>query len=220
MKPKRHTVELAGDGFHITACFGADACEHRALNAPELPQRIFDALTELGVGETLRQRIGSTLKAHNIIKISISYCPNACARSQIADVGLIGAAAPNFNPECCIACGACSDVCREGAIRLDEAGILTSIDREKCANCGACTKVCLNGCIVDASTGFRLMLGGKLGRHPRFAEELTGLRQPDDIPVLVARCIKNYLKLAQGHERMGDVVNRVGAAALSRPDSE
>ncbi|MBU1002061.1 MAG: 4Fe-4S binding protein [Proteobacteria bacterium] len=218
MKTKRHTLELAGDGFHVTACFGADACEHRAIESPALPQRLFDALGELGIGDTLRGRVGTQLKAHHIIKIAISYCPNACARSQIADVGLIGAAPPAFDPTCCTACGACSQACREDAIRLDSAEALVGIDYDKCVNCGACAKVCANHCITNRVMGYRLMLGGKLGRHPRFGEELTGLRQPHDLPRLVARCIKNYLQLAQGHERLGDVVSRVGAAALEQPD--
>ena len=171
-------------------------------------------------GEAQRKRGCAPDKAHHIIKVSISYCPNACARSQIADIGLIGASAPVATPEACIACGACSEVCRENAVRLDKAGALVGIAPSACLNCGACIPACPTEAIGLKNQGFRLMLGGKLGRHPRFAEELSGLRRPEDVPALTARCVRNFLRLAQGRERMGDVVTRVGAAALAQEDTD
>lgn len=218
MTAKRSTIELTGDGFSITACRGGVDCKHSALDAPDLPQRLFEALEGLGIGDALRQRVGTPLRAHHLIRVAISYCPNSCGRSQIADVGLIGADMPKVDTSCCSACGACSEVCRDNAILLDEDGTVIGVDRNRCLGCGDCAAACTGGCLSSGTQGFRLMLGGKLGRHPRFAEELTGLHTAANLPPIVARCVANYLQLARGHERMGDVVSRVGAARLASPD--
>ena len=42
--------------------------------------------------------------------------------------------------ERCIACGACVPVCRSGALRSEEGGIV--LDRERCDSCGLCVSVC------------------------------------------------------------------------------
>jgi len=217
MKKHRHTVTINGQGYTVTGCFGADACPHRSLDAPDLPQAVASALEAMGIGQTLLNRLGHPIRAHNVLKISISYCPNACARSQIADVGLIGAARPAVDTIPCIACGACAEACREEAITFDGQGIITAIDPQRCVSCGACAKACPVEAITEAEQGFRLMLGGKLGRHPRFAEELPGLFATQELPALVARAVGFYLQAFQGHERLGDVVTRLGAAAFFAP---
>lgn len=43
-------------------------------------------------------------------------------------------------PSRCIRCGACLEVCEQGAISLDGDTVFT--DREKCTLCGACVEVC------------------------------------------------------------------------------
>jgi NAD-dependent dihydropyrimidine dehydrogenase PreA subunit len=39
----------------------------------------------------------------------------------------------------CTACGACEDVCPEGAITVDEVAV---VDAEKCIDCGLCIDEC------------------------------------------------------------------------------
>ena len=60
------------------------------------------------------------MKMHHEFRVSISDCPNACSRPQIADLGLIGARRPRVTDETCSQCGACVEVCREEAISLRE----------------------------------------------------------------------------------------------------
>jgi ferredoxin len=44
----------------------------------------------------------------------------------------------------CVACGACVDVCPEGAITVDDVAV---IDEKKCLDCGACVDECPNSAI-------------------------------------------------------------------------
>ncbi|NLG24894.1 MAG: 4Fe-4S binding protein [Clostridiales bacterium] len=41
----------------------------------------------------------------------------------------------------CVACGACVDVCRPGAIKV-VGGVYARADQAKCVGCGLCAKVC------------------------------------------------------------------------------
>lgn len=217
MKKQRHTVTIQGPGVLITGCFGADACPHRTQDAPKLPRAVADAL---GVPrEEDGAKPSPPAMGHKTLKIFISYCPNACARSQIADVGLIGAARPVVSPDMCTACGACEDTCREDAVIMTDGGTIVGIDRDTCVNCGACAKVCPEGAITIAERGFRLMLGGKLGRHPRFADELPGLYTAEELPALAARAVAFYHSNKKPGERMGDTVSRLGAEAFIAEDA-
>lgn len=49
------------------------------------------------------------------------------------------------NPDECVACGACQDVCPENAIEIVEE--VAVIDKDKCVDCGACVDECPNGAI-------------------------------------------------------------------------
>lgn len=48
------------------------------------------------------------------------------------------------NPDECVACGACQEVCPENAITMNDVAV---IDKDKCVECGACVDECPNGAI-------------------------------------------------------------------------
>jgi NAD-dependent dihydropyrimidine dehydrogenase PreA subunit len=49
-----------------------------------------------------------------------------------------------INKEECVACGACVDVCPEGAITVDDVAV---VDEKKCLDCAACVDECPNNAI-------------------------------------------------------------------------
>ncbi len=49
-----------------------------------------------------------------------------------------------INKDECVACGACVDVCPEGAIKVDDVAV---VDVKKCLDCGACVDECPNSAI-------------------------------------------------------------------------
>jgi dissimilatory sulfite reductase (desulfoviridin) alpha/beta subunit len=154
--------------------------------------RLEQLLKEADLLEFLRQHVKGDLKYHHEFRVTISDCPNACSQPQIKDIGIVGASEPVICDEACTLCGACVDVCRDHAVCLDTAKEMPVIDRARCMQCGLCAKGCPTGTITDGQKGFRIMLGGKLGRHPRLGEELPGLFTEEEVLVIVKKCIDYY----------------------------
>jgi dissimilatory sulfite reductase (desulfoviridin) alpha/beta subunit len=160
----------------------------------------------------LAEKVKGPLKLHHEFRVSISDCPNACSRPQIADIGLIGARRPHISSEECIQCGACVEACREGAIVL--AGNWPVIDWQKCVFCGQCISACPTRTLQDEKRGFRIQVGGKLGRHPRLAEELPEIFSEEETLKMVGRCLDHYQKHCRHGERFGEVLERTGLREL------
>lgn len=201
--------------FAVTACRGPQGCEHRALDPGDLPRRLAAELEATGFAEGLARLLGRPPKRHEQFTVSVSCCPNACSRPQIADVGLIAAQRPKADPSCCTRCGACQDACREQAVVLLPSGQLDAIDEGSCLACGACIAVCPAGALSPGRSGWRVQLGGRLGRHPRLAEELPGLHSADQAVEFTLRAARYFLAHARPGQRLGDLVARHGAKAVA-----
>jgi dissimilatory sulfite reductase (desulfoviridin) alpha/beta subunit len=151
---------------------------------------------------------------HHEFRVSISDCPNACSRPQIANIGLIGAARPEISDAPCTGCGACVAACRESAIDLKDADTGPVIDYDKCLACRKCCKVCPCGTLREGQRGWRILIGGKLGRHPRLGMELEGIFLKDKAIAVVEKCVDHYMTYTVEGERFGDVIDRIGIDAL------
>jgi anaerobic sulfite reductase subunit C len=124
------------------------------------------------------------------------------------DIGLIGAVTPVVTSEFCSQCGQCALVCKEGALALH--GDQVTLNLNDCLKCGDCLKVCPSGTLVAGASGCRVLLGGKLGRHPQLGRELPGIHPVVEIAPLVDRCLDHFLNHYQAGERFGDMLNRTG----------
>ena len=78
-----------------------------------------------------------------------------------------------------------------------------------CLKCGDCIKVCPSGTLAAGADGFRVLLGGKLGRHPQLGRELPGIYPLSGIGPLVEHCLNYYLENYQAGQRFGDIVDRI-----------
>jgi dissimilatory sulfite reductase (desulfoviridin) alpha/beta subunit len=105
---------------------------------------------------------------------------------------MIGACVPVIAGDGCTLCGACAEVCREEALTLGAAGEAGAmgIDEAACLGCGQCATVCPTGAVLQGTSGFRVQLAGKLGRHPRLARELPGLFSEDQACDIVQASIE------------------------------
>ncbi len=198
-------------GYQIETCFGSGDCPNRAAPDEDLVASV-EAIPELQeIRPFLKNRVKGSLKLHHEFRISISDCPNACSRPQITDIGIIGALQPKMLENQCDSCGACKAICREGAIEYSntEVGGMI-IDHSKCIDCGACLRACPAGALLEEARGYRIMVGGKLGRHPQLAKELDGIYSKAQVTEIVRQCIRFYLDNNTAGERFGETLNRTG----------
>jgi anaerobic sulfite reductase subunit C len=200
-------------GFQVETCFGPSGCPNRTVACDDLPRKMEDLLSRRNLKSFLEEKAKGPLKLHHEFRVSISDCPNACSRPQIADIGLIGARRPNISEEPCTQCGACVETCREEAIVL--AGKWPVVDWGKCVSCGQCIAACPTRTLQEEKSGFRIQVGGKLGRHPRLAEEFPGIYSPEETLEILGRCLDHYQKYCRHGERFGEVLDRTGMKEIS-----
>ena len=199
-------------GHQVETCFGPSGCPNRALVCESLPSELEKTLSQRKLKDFLKERVEGPLKLHHEFRVSVSDCPNACSRPQIVDVGLIGGCVPEISEEPCSECGVCVDSCRENAVTVTDRQPL--VDASKCLLCGQCIRVCPTGTLKEGKRGYRILVGGKLGRHPRLGEELAGIYNPDEVLHMLDRCLDLYQQCAQNGERFGEVLERVGKDSL------
>ncbi len=200
-------------GFSLDTCLGADGCKNRFLGETDIADRLENLLMAQDLKAFLKERIKGPLKMHNEFRVSISFCPNSCSRPQIVDIGLIGAVRPKLDPEICDGCGACIKVCKENAITLNEKKV-TRINEKKCLYCGSCIKACKNSAITRGKEGFRILVGGKLGRHPQLGLELDHIFSTTECIKAVEKVLSFYKKRASRGERLGALLDYEGLRAL------
>ncbi len=208
-------MEEEVQGYQVEACFGPSGCPNRAVVDDNIAELLEERLSKRDWKAFLEDRIKAPLKMHHEFRISVSDCPNACSRPQIADFGLIGAREPRVGREPCTRCGACVEVCREEAVSLPEGASGPEVDEAACLLCGQCIEACPTGTLREARRGYRILLGGKLGRHPQLAMELPGIHERARTLSWLDRCLDFYQEHSRRGERLGEILSRVGWEALT-----
>lgn len=209
----RHMEEEV-KGYRLEICFGSNGCPNRAFIDDTLVQELDALLGARNLREMLRSRVEGPLKLHHEFRVSIADCPNACSRPQIADVGIVAAVRPVSLGSDCTRCEACVDVCGEGAVVLRDDDPAPILDTTRCVSCGMCVAACSSGTLQCDVAGFRIMLGGKLGRHPQLAQELDGIYSKSDLLRIVDSCLDHFVKENHKGERFGEILNRTGTGFL------
>jgi len=211
-----HSQEAELKGFQVETCFGPGGCEKRIDTVEDLVPRLETLLAGHNLREFMKSRVQGPLKMHHEFRITMADCPNACSRPQIVDIGLIAAALPQIVDEPCSGCGACRDACPDAAITLAEGPPDNpTIDPVRCLACGQCSNACPTGTLIRGKTGFRILLGGKLGRHPQLGRELSGIFRPAETVAIVERCLEHFKAENQKGERFGELLNRTGTTFLA-----
>ncbi len=193
-------------GYQIDTCFGPSGCRNRTAVDDQLVQKIESLLKEKDLLGFLNNKVGGDLKFHHEFRITLADCPNACSQPQIKDIGIIGACTPQLTDETCTLCEACVDACRENAITLLTDNEGPQIDMARCLHCGACMNVCPTGTISAGAKGYRVQLGGKLGRHPQLARELPGIYDASQVLHIVTDCLDYYTQNSKQGERFGQIL--------------
>lgn len=193
-------------GYQLDTCFGGSGCPHRVTISEGLLEGIERVMADADLLGFLRSRVQGDLKFHHEFRISIADCPNACSQPQIKDVGILGAATPIFTDIPCTACGACSDACKEKAVRLSATGEANSIDATRCVLCGGCMAACPTGTLTTGKKGYRVLIGGKLGRHPRLASELPGIHDVETVVSMIGEFLAFYKSRSTHGQRFAQLL--------------
>jgi dissimilatory sulfite reductase (desulfoviridin) alpha/beta subunit len=193
-------------GYRIENCFGASGCPNQILPGDTLLVKIEQVLRDADLLGFLRSRGIREFKFHHELRVSLAGCPNACSQPQIKDIGIIAAARPRASSTPCSGCNACVDVCRESAIALDTVPSPPCIDTARCVACGQCMAVCPTGTLAIGEKGYRVQLGGKLGRHPQLARELPKIYDEAAVVAIVQACLDIYKRKNRRGERFGELL--------------
>lgn len=183
-------------------------CPNAVIDIDNLEKNILKVMIDLNF-EKKRENVLKTGKPlhHQVFKISVSGCPNSCSQPQIKDLGIQGQAIPEVG-EGCTLCGECVQACPDCSIILSEKG--PEINRKICLNCGRCVRVCPAGVLTSRAGGFRVLVGGKLGRRPRLAETVVvfGREEAVEAALKVAADLLTAPEFAE--ERLGSVIEKMG----------
>lgn len=176
-------------------------CLYNVLPVSDLAQRLNKLHGD-------RQLPGKTL-------ISLSGCNFSCTRSRTSDIGVIVRSKIALTDHPCIHCTLCIREplgCQVEAITLTEAG--PEIDFNRCVHCGFCTTVCKPATIGLNGTGFDILIGGSGGITPRAG--VLWKHVPSEAAVVdeIASILSRYSAVAEAGERVGAVMDRLGAGCL------
>jgi dissimilatory sulfite reductase (desulfoviridin) alpha/beta subunit len=202
-------------GYRLDTCFGPSGCPNRAIDSSSLLARIETELKNADLLGFLKERVGDNLKFHHEFRLTIADCPNACSQPQIKDIGIIGACLPAITEAECTECEACVEVCKEDAVEI-VSGSGPRIDMEACLSCGQCIPVCPTATLAEGRSGYRIQLGGKLGRHPQLAREVPGLFAEDQVIEMVKTCLDYYKQNSRNGERFAQFMTEAAFTELSQ----
>ena len=142
------------------------------------------------------------------IKFAVTGCPNACAKPQENDLGVMGIMRPVINIDDCTGCGTCTFMCPEKAIVMD--GDKAVILWDKCNLCGACVGTCPTDLINEEWKGYKIIVGGKIGKYPKLGKELIDVNSAEETVAIFRKIIEWAKENTEIGERLGICLDRVG----------
>ena len=146
-------------------------------------------------------------------KFGVTGCPNNCAKASENDIGIMGAILPKWLSDECTDCDLCVNVCPTKAIYKENNEY--RLNEEKCIYCSICTSSCPTEAWIPEITGFLLLIGGTMGKIPRFATKVGGIIQ--DLDILkkgIDVSLEYYKKNGRKKERFGHSIDRIGVAKV------
>jgi dissimilatory sulfite reductase (desulfoviridin) alpha/beta subunit len=159
------------DACQLQACRGLQgACPFALVRDSSFARQVGLAVRGSMWWQRFGQGNGKALPHHLHLRVALAACPNACTMPQIRDIGLIVTTTPQAIRSECDGCGCCERACREKAITIHEGR--ADFHKDRCLGCGQCVDKCPNGAIESGSARVRVLVGGRMGRHPRWALDL------------------------------------------------
>lgn len=179
----------------VVACPGATICRWGVIDTKDLAARL-DA--EFFGQETPHK-----------FKFGVTGCPHNCAKASENDFGVTGSILPAWEAAGCTGCNLCLGICPTKAIREENGEYL--LDEAKCIQCSICTSGCPAGSWKRARAGYRVSIGGTMGKIPRLATWIGPLTTDVETVLALARAaIAWYRANGRKRERFGHTIDRLG----------
>jgi dissimilatory sulfite reductase (desulfoviridin) alpha/beta subunit len=189
------TLGACGPRFRVvTACPGNEVCKRGLVDTQKF-------------GREIDQRFFGLILPHKF-KVSVSGCPNICAKPHENDIGFHGIVEPELDLSDCIGCGTCAEVCKEEAIAMKDGK--PKFDLNKCIYCGDCILNCPTDSWRAKRTGYAVFAGGKMGRHPQLGYKIAEFVDEERGFEIIQRCLEIYKREGRRKERFGAMINRIG----------
>lgn len=181
-------------------------CRFSLMDSPGVHDRLRVLLERCGSAGGVGDGAGDVLP-HKRVKMAFAACPNGCTLPHIKDVGFVAEICPRVLLESCDHCGMCVGVCRERAITMAVGG--PEAARDKCVGCGMCMRDCPQQAIEGGAFRFAVLIGGRMGRHPRLADRMCVVGDRN-----LGRLVEKLLAAIDGHlngnVRFADWIEQAG----------
>lgn len=208
---------LAADGelFDVATCrAGYSFCPTQVFNLKGLKKETEALLKRLNFTERLADKLSddAMILAHHHFKLGLSGCVNGCATPEAKSFGVSGTARPCITDKQCDQLFGCVDTCKRGAIVIRDGGPV--INRSLCDGCGQCIKVCPHGVLVAEEKGYKVFVGGRLGRFHQPGYELFKMADQAMVLKALEATVETYLAEAAGEEHLSALLNRIGLSPI------
>jgi len=100
------------------------------------------------------------------------------------------------------------EVCKEDAVFMADDGSVP--DDSRCLHYGQCIRVYPTGTLQEGAKGYCVLVGEKLGRHPRLGIEFPGIHDREKVTEIVTQCLNHYQNHCQKWERFGAILEWTG----------
>jgi len=180
----------------VIACQGESVCPRGMIECEDIAEKI----DEKYYGKELPHKF----------KFAVTGCPAGCAKPEENDIGVQGVIQPRYEGADCSFCGLCKEVCYSGAIEITQDDKVLC-DFTKCNNCGECVKSCPMDCWKPEKKGYIVFVGGKMGKKPRFANQLPFIiEDEDELFRVFEKTMDFFTEHGLTRERFGSTLDRVG----------
>jgi anaerobic sulfite reductase subunit C len=173
---------------NVIACPGTERCKFANIDTKSLAEKI----------DT--QMFGKNMPVK--IRIAISGCPNACTSPQLNEIGIMGRIRPLRIPGQCTGCGTCVEYCKEKAIVVK--GGISILDPDKCVQCGVCVWSCPFDLLKAEHLHYRILVGGRRGRHPHIARDLAEIDDEDTVMFVIEKIVNWVYRRAWSGRLLSD----------------
>ncbi|MGI6227902.1 MAG: 4Fe-4S dicluster domain-containing protein [Peptococcales bacterium] len=189
--------------FKIEFCKGKEGCPRGVGDTKNMYNIINNTFKETGFSKKRQIHLGKKPNFHHIFKVGIAGCANCCSQPQIKEFALVAKALPTINHDLCTLCGLCMNSCKEKALYLVDRKLV--LNKAQCLGCGDCWRVCPEGAIVSGEVNWRLLIGGKLGRHPQLAKEIKEIKE-EEVTKFLRKAIEIIVNFPNPQVRIGQIL--------------